>query len=351
MNSFFNRNKTTLKLTIFILCAMFYALSTNAVYAQGGDLTVAPARQTLTANPGETKTITIKFLNQSDTPISGVVGAADFIVLDKLGSPEFLDDTTTGLSSRFAAASWVSLPYRRATIAANDKITIQAKISIPSNANPGGKYFGIYFEPSGSVPADVGSPHEAGAVIATRLAGLFYVRVSGPISENAIVSRFETPRFLEYGPITVNTEIINRGDYHIKPVGSISLYDMLGRKIDEKALSEENIFPDATRAYENSLGKQIMLGKFNLKLVASYGETGKVLTASTSLWVFPVRIVLVILLTLIIIILVTIILWKSLKGRQGKLEQKLEGEIKELEELKNKFKDTPPPLTPEAKKE
>jgi hypothetical protein len=311
-------------------------------HAQSGNMIVAPARQVLTVDPGETKTISIKFINQGTSPIGGAVGVADFVVLDKSGTPHFLDNEN-GLSSLYSAASWVTLPSSDAVITAGGQVLLQARIAVPQDAKAGGRYFGIYFEPGTTVPSEIGAEYEAGQAITPRLAGLVYLRVSGPIEENAQVIRFVTPNFSEYGPVAISTDIINRGNYHIRPTGKIDLYDFLGRKVATSDLEEQNIFPDATRTYTNELGRQIMLGKFSAKLTASYGESGQVLSSTTSFWVFPWRIALIIILTLIIIALVIVITLKSLKGKQKRLEDKLQTEIEELEALKNKLKDNTPP--------
>jgi len=76
------------------------------------------------------------------------------------------------------------------------------------------------------------------------LAGLVYLGVTGPILEKASVSRFFTPGFLEYGQSTSDTQILNRGDYHIVPRGLITLTNIFGTSVDRSFLKEENIFPD-----------------------------------------------------------------------------------------------------------
>ena len=91
-------------------------------------------------DPGEKTAITIKFLNQGETPVSGLLKAVDFIVENKEGTPTFIEETptvtgVTQISPRFSAASWVTLPYDRITIAPKDKVVIQAKITVPNDAD------------------------------------------------------------------------------------------------------------------------------------------------------------------------------------------------------------------------
>lgn len=328
------------KKTLILITAAVFMLSFSAAYSQSSlTLTVAPARQSLTVDPGESTAIVVKFFNNSDAPISGNIKVADFIVEDKEGSPTFIEDTAS-FSTRFAAASWVKLASEKATLPANDKVTIQARINVPLDAKPGGRYFAVYFEPTSAVPQETETALGEGvSAVAPRVAALVYLRVSGPIEENASLIRFSVPSFLEYGPVTVETEILNLGNYHIKPLGVITLTDMFGQIRDKVKLDETNIFPDASRVYKSEIGKKWMLGKYTLNLTAPYGESGKVLTAVTSLWLFPWRVAVAIILGIVIVITLIIITWKSLTKKGKELEKKLEEEISEIEALKNKYKD------------
>ena len=159
----------------------------------------------------------------------------------------------------------------------------------------------VYFEPTTSIPRAVGGDKEAGTGVSSRIASLVYIKVAGPITEKALVGRFFTPSFFEYGPIKIDTQILNRGDYHIRPRGVITMSNVFGAPIDQTNLKEENIFPDVVRNYDNSLGKKWLMGKYKLNFAASYGETGQVLEASTYVWVFPWRVALAVILTVIIL--------------------------------------------------
>lgn len=320
-------------LLILLIAALFFLaffIFLDQIQAQTNvPLTVAPARQELTIKPGEKSAVIIKFFNQGVEPVSGTIKVADFIVEDNEGSPTFIEGPTQ-ISPRFAAASWVELPYDKITIAPKDKVLIQAKITAPPDAQAGGRYIAIFFEPGGTLPeeATTSAAQEAITPITIRIAGLISIRIAGPVEENAYIKQLKAPRFLEYGPIPITTEILNKGNYHIKPKGTITIYNLFGKKIDQQLLKEQNIFPDVSRLYENKLGQKWLLGKYKIELSASYGESGKILTASVFTWIFPWKIVSIIVLTIIIIILLISLLYRRLKKRAEVLEKKVE----ELEE-------------------
>ncbi|MBU0998660.1 DUF916 domain-containing protein, partial [Patescibacteria group bacterium] len=336
--------KTAYKKLLIVLSIIFlFSLSQKASFAQEGNIVVGPARQTVKIDPGTTKTLNIRFVNQSAVPLNGIFGVSDFIVTDEEGTPTFIDSLPGGFSTPYSASSWVTLPYQEITIPAKDFVTIQFKVEIPKDALAGGRYFGVYFEPGGKIEEKQEEiSKEVGTVIETRIAGLVYLKVSGPVTENAFISRFFAPIFMEYGPLPLQTQILNRGNYHITPTGVVTVKNMFGKIVEEQILKEQNIFPDAIRIYENYFGKKWMIGKYTYDLTATYGEGGQVLTASSYTWVFPYKLVIIITLAIIIIILATKNIWKTLKKKQEKLEEKLEEKIEELEDLKDKFKDKLP---------
>ena len=226
------------------------------------------------------------------------------------------------------------MPYDRITIAPKDKVVIQAKITVPNDAQAGGRYLAVYFEPGGIPGKAGGGEKEAAIPVAIRIAGLVYLRVSGPIEESARLVQFTAPKFLEYGPISVTTEILNLGNYHIRPKGTITLTSIFGKNVDRVVLNEENIFPDASRIFESKLGEKWMFGKYKLELAASYGETGKVLTATLFTWVFPWKIISAVILAVIITILIVALLYHRFKKREEKLEEKVEELEKQIKNEK-----------------
>lgn len=328
--------KTIIFITLFLAFAI--AGTANAQTSPTTHLIVAPSRQEIMVEPGEKSAVIVKFFNQGEEPIIGKVGVVDFIVEDNQGTPTFLDSPTitglTKISPKFSAASWFELPYEQATIASKSKVLIQAKINVPADAHPGGRYVALYFEPTGILPPPSGAPKEASTPVAQRIVSLVYIRVAGPVKEDAYVVKFWTPPFSQYGPVKVTTEILNRGDYHIAPKGVVKLYNMFGKEIDRQKLEEKNIFPDASRVYENKVGFRWMLGKYKLELAAGYGETGKALTATSYFWVVPYKELTAVVLAVVIIVLLAIMTYRHFVRRQHELEKKVEELQKELEKKK-----------------
>jgi uncharacterized membrane protein len=334
--------KTALVISIFLVLSGSIVLARRANAQQILPLTVIPPKQEMLINPGESYSTTVKFENLGTTPVSGAISVLDFIVTDTHGTPVFLDNPqvigTTTIPEKYSAAKWIKLYTDRMTISANDNVSLPITINVPKNAAPGGRYAAVLFAPVGSLT--LGNPTSAGETpISVRIASLLYIRVAGPITEKATVVKFQAPTFLEYGPVSITTEILNQGDYHITPQGSVSITNMFGRVVSTSALDTKNIFPGTSRDYVNSLGEKLMFGKFTVTLAATYGDLGQPLTSTLTMWIFPWKTATAILLAIIIIILLIVMWYKKVIKKEAKLVEQLKEEKTELETLKEKFKD------------
>jgi hypothetical protein len=323
--------KATLSL---LTVAIFVILLKSSTFAQDAiNMVVGPARQEVTLDPGKTQNIEVRFYNQNNYPLTGIVNVADFTVTGNEGSPRIIDNPSAA-SPKYSGASWLSIPYNQMTIAPSDKVSVPVTITVPENAAPGGRYVAVYFQPGGQAPS---AAQGSGSGVAPRVASLIYIKISGDIKENAVITRFNVADFFEYGPVKVETEILNRGDYHIRPRGIVTLSDMFGGVVDQVSISERNIFPDASLVYSNEIGEKWLFGKYKVTFSGTYGG-GKVLETSTYVWVLPLRIITVIVLAITILWLIIRKLVNSSKKQFTVLEDKLSQEEEEIQKLKEMLK-------------
>lgn len=317
---------------IILSIALLVLVSKNVNAQAKIPLVVAPARQTVALDAGNTENLQIKFFNESQSPISGNLKVVDFIVTGNDGSPILLEDQPN---------DWVKLPYDRASITAGEVLKVNFKVTVPKDAAPGGRYVAIIFEQTGQIPTQSGD-NESASAVSSRIVGLLSIRVNGPVTESAFVNIFKTPKFLEFGKIPVYFEIVNKGGYHINPTGQVTLTNWFGKEIERVTIEDKNIFPNAKRSYETKLGETWMFGKYKVNLVASYGETGKTILDESYVWIVPITIIIIVIFSILIAILTAYLFTRGLKAKQEGLEEKLEEEIKELEGLKSKFQDRLP---------
>ena len=319
---------------VFLLLAIIFFKSVPIAQAQSAlFFTVSPARQQIIANPGEKFSIAVTFYNQTSNPISGLIKVSDFIVEDESGTPKIIENNTQ-LLPKYSASTWIALPFEKTTIDVNNKVSVVATIQIPQNAQPGGHYAALYFEPDAANRPE----GEAGASITSRIASLIYIRVSGPIVENAFISSMFSQSFYENGPIEVFVKIINKGDYHIRPKGAFTLFDPFGGEIKQSKLKEVNIFPESQYAYKTVLGEKWMMGNYKIALNAFYGTKDLTMTHTISVWVFPWRLTIIVVLLIAILAIFGTNLYKKLVNKETVFENRLSKEKEEIEKLKNQLR-------------
>lgn len=275
-------------LATYFLLAHTHAQEVNRI------ITIVPPSESITVNPGDKKEGTLKVINDSNTPLTFTANTQDFIVTDTKGTPDFVPEGS--FERQFSAAAWIGVIPGTFTVAPHDKAILHYYLQVPKDARPGGHYAGILYTPSETLGSKTTGP-----AVQTQIGTLFSIDVSGPIHEQASITKFLAEHgFYEYGPVNIMTQIKNFGDLHIKPLGTITISDMFGRKLAVIPFDQHNIFPLAARDYINVFGQKWMFGPFTAKFVASYGREGNLpLTASMTFWVFPWKVTVLVVLAII----------------------------------------------------
>lgn len=291
---------TVLKLTIkiVIVIILLTGIITTSANAQSPvrSFTIVPPTIQTPLLPGGTNEGTLKIRNDTDEAVTFNVFIEDFIVTDTHGTPTILPAGT--LANKYSAASWIGVSPTRFTVPAHDRQELTYFMKVPQDARPGGHYAAIVYAPVTEKGAE-----STGATVNSQIGTLFSVVIDGQYNEKAFVTRFFAPGFSEYGPIPVETQIKNMSDSHIRPIGKVTLTNMLGGKTTQM-LKENNIFPEAARDYVNLFGQHWMFGRYVATFEGTYGKTNNLpLMATVVFWVFPWKVIVVIILLIIAAIL------------------------------------------------
>lgn len=329
--------KTSFFFKLLLVFAVVY-LSAFPVYAQTSrGLTVSPPINDLEMKLGEEKRIQIKFYNNSSESLVGFIKKADFLVLDDQGSPTLLD--TTPENNKYAASSWLALSDERVAIAGSDSFILTVYIKVPTNASGCTHYAAVYFEPTSPNLSAGLTEKQAQTSVAFRLSSLLNINIAGATcKEKAFISKIFAPKFMEYGPISVELSVANRSDSHITPKIYVTAQNMLKQSIDLKVLPSINIFPDAVRNYKTEIGQKWMFGSYRLLVNGGYGKTGQTLTSYIDVFVFPWKVTLAIILAIVVLVLLGKSLYQGLVKKEATLEAEIKQEKDEIEKLKEQLK-------------
>jgi len=281
------------------------AQTTNSNAAQG--IEISPALVELNAARGKDYNITLMITNVTASDLAYSSSVNDFRASDESGSPHIIMDDELTLPATASVKTWVDI-LPQFTLQAKKSETVNVKIVVPTDAEPGGHYGVLSF--TGTAPEltdnSVGLSASAGV--------LLLIRVDGAITEKANLAEFYSQQggkqswFFETSskdsPITFVTRIQNEGNIHIKPVGSIELRDMFGGIVSTLTVNGEksNVLPTSIRRFESQYNSDWMIGRYTANLTLGYGTTGQAITNTISFWVIPYKIILAGILVLVTII-------------------------------------------------
>lgn len=280
-NLFFNLKRKmqktiakTIKRSLFTLIAFTLLAATNASGA-GKSIGLRPLKNDIKMNPGQTLTRTITVVNNTKEKIEAHPVLETFFQSDKDGYPTQLKkgDPTNSQD----VTNWIDISYDVVIVPPMSTYDVEYSITAPENAEPGGHYGAIIYEPYDPNPAE-------GIKIQVRVASLLLVNVAGDAVENAEIADFSLNNTKVYDdqPIAFDVEIKNTGNVHFVPEGRIILKNAkgevltkVGNIVDEEGQAKVydyipvnykngHLLPQSSRLFEGTWDSPI----FNEKIVA-----------------------------------------------------------------------------------
>jgi hypothetical protein len=278
---------------------------------------ISPPTANYATNAGGSVKGTVKVTNLTSTPFSVRVGKENFVAKGEEGEIELTDNA----DPQYSLAPWFNFDATSLDLPAKGTKELGYTISVPVDAEPGGRYGSITFN---SIPPKLG-PGESGAAVQQTIASIVFLRINGPAKEELSVASFGTDKpFYEYGPVNITTRLKNTGNVHEKATGKIVIKNLLGFKVGEVKLDEHFVIPGAVRRLHNTwpqgAHQPFLFGRYTAELDATYAG-GKHLTAKSSFTVIPWKQTA---LALIILLVLLVLLWRGRK-RLGRAVRILAG--------------------------
>ena len=300
--------RITSLLLVAILAELLIAPALQAADNSGQGLELSPPVVELQADPGQTITGQLRLRNITKSDLIAKPRIDDFGAKGEDGQPQILLDETE--ATKYSLKYWVTaIPSLR--LAPGKIENIPFTIVVPKNAEPGGHFGVIRFT---AQPPDL---EGTGVALSASIGALVLLRVSGPITESSSILDFSTGikskagsflagTFFETGPVWFVERIRNSGSVHVKPTGTIDIFNIFNTKVASIAVNDKpggNILPDSIRRYEQDWGGKWLFGPYRARLNLTYGSAKTALVGKNIVfWVLPWRLMLIILIGLIILI-------------------------------------------------
>lgn len=303
--------KTTLALVSILLAiaalslSIFFSLTQAQTSVSSQSLEVSPPTQEVVADPGQTITLKAKVRNKSNAAVDVRVRVDNFTAAGDEGQVALqAKDPNT-------IAAWSAVTPDQFPLRAGEQREVTATVSVPRGA-AGGHYASFVF---GTVPPNA-NPNET--ALSQEVASLFLVRVNGPVNEKVEIVGFTAPRLAEFGPVPMTLTFNNTGNVHVRPTGLIAINDMFNRKVKDVVMEGKNVLPGSNRKVDVELDNRVLFGKYTANAVLVYGAGNESINATTTFYVFPYRLALIVLLIAGVLFTLRKRLGKSFKALGGK---------------------------------
>jgi len=246
------------------------------------NISISPLTFDLSASPGDTVTNEILIRNSGSSPVVITPEAEDFVADGEEGQVSLTESKST-----YSLASWIQLGTGQFTLNGGQQQRVKFVIRVPGNAEPGGHYASVFAHLS---PTLAGATNGSG--VGQKIGALVLLRVGGDAKEDAKINSFSTTKTsYEQGPVGFDLRVLNAGSVHVKPMGVIAITDAFGKKVGSITVDQKNILPGATRHFTASWTNPPAFGKFNATILALYGTGNKQITAATTFWIIPWKVI------------------------------------------------------------
>jgi len=318
-------------LLLACLCLfVFLFVSIRVVYAQTApSFAVYPEKFELALSRGEVRQEEIRITNLSAAALPLHLRAVRWEARDEVGGINFLD-TPEDIS--FDIAQWLAVSSSDFIMEPQETRKLQVTLSVPKNAEPGGKYGAVFVEPT--LPEFYFEP--GAAKILPRVGILFLIdipvaglegepRITGASVEelgvegrslvlsqiaSRITSFFSAPSTAFAAEPAVSVDVLSRtpssfvlrvrndGITHIRPSGKITIHNTFGATVAQALLAPTTILPHKVRIFPIAFSagnipvlpkfieQQLAFGRYTATVVLT-SEGAEPLVKKLAYWIFP----------------------------------------------------------------
>jgi len=338
----------SLAMLLVVFSFILVSISGLCSAEQGMGIVVSPPIFEPEIEPGQTYEDEIRLLSKSDLAIPMEAKVINFEAAGEEGSIEF-DEREEDISIN--PRKWFEIENPYFILEPHQSRKIKFKINVPENAEPGGHYATILFEPK--LPSFYFEEKALKAIPQIGVLFLVSVKVEGlsrpeePLTvvefnipedlhlkklENllagvigifpeALAAKRKVFSIVKKSELPFTLRIQNNDIYHIKPEGKLTILNWRGKAVGETNVSETTILPGKIRRFpvefkptlpeklekylpktiSSFISQNLLIGKYRAQLVLA-AENDKI-EQDIVFWAFPWKIILVALLLSMIVFL------------------------------------------------
>jgi hypothetical protein len=286
------------KVGTWVLAVVFAVVSltmpVSAAPSPDRSLGISPLRSELTISPGTSFDGKLTLINSGKETLSIALTAEVFSVTNQAYDYSF-DPAGTGVD-------WVTFSTDTVSIDPSKSATVGYKVSVPINAEAGGRYLSLFA--SSSPQAAI-----SGVTSINRVASLLYVTIAGDQTRTGNVLSFSSP-ILSFGSPAWSATIQNSGSTHFHSIYSVQLRSLFGGTTLKTATNDSLILPSSVRLVSQSIPTPDIIGLYRLDYTISLGDVPAKQETRWILYLPPIQTLLV-----LGVIIAIVLLWPKRKKK------------------------------------
>jgi hypothetical protein len=224
-------------------------------------LSISPAISEIAGDRGTNHTTQTILKNTSNKAIPVTVDVTSLIPIE--------DEIDRARRAEFDASSWVKVDKTKLILEPGEAVPINAEVSIPAEANPGGHYAQIGFR----VAAEARTDQNANAQIIPEVAAALFITVPGDVNEYAeLITNNLVPSYVtKNSKVELNFSIRNTGNVHILPVPKVTIFNKEG-DIKQIAMQPQLVLPNTQKNFTVEWPADVPYGQYQARVEMVYGS-------------------------------------------------------------------------------
>lgn len=238
-------------------------------------MVVAPTRQTIVVNQGNSSQVTVFVVNDEGNTRSYVPEIDAFTAAD--------DGLTPLFGQADVAKQWITVRPQQLTLAPKEQGSFTFTVTVPEQEVPGVHYLGLFAKQQAA---------EGQVAFASRAGSLLYLYVAGDITEELQMQQFGlTHSWVRQKSMVFFLQAKNVGNIHVIPRGEMIIRNMKDTIISTTAINTEGKKVLANDTWKNEYAVDLprfrSLGKNRAQVVLYYGFGEKLVTNEFTFWYIP----------------------------------------------------------------
>lgn len=252
-------------------------------------LGISPLRSELTILPGTSFDGTLTLTNSGKQSVSVSLVAEAFSVTNQVYDYSF-DATGKG-------ADWTSFSQKTLDIEPGKSATVSYKVSVPIDAEPGGRYISLF---ASSSPVTSNN----GVTSVNRVASLLYITVAGDITQTGNILTFNSP-LLSFTNPSWTAAIQNNGSAHFHSLYNVQVKSLFGGTSLGSSQGDSLILPSSVRLVSQKIPNLDVIGIYRLDYTIGLGDVSAYQETRWMFYVPPLQLLLLISIVIGILLLRT----------------------------------------------